>query len=209
MKQLQIIFAESDRLVAGLEQGNQKRVPVRKPVVLQTSDGRITGSVPRTKAELEEDFWKRVNQGKENECWEWKAGRNTKVKGRDYGIVWMNGKKRKTHQVAYEIMIGEIPDGMFVCHKCDNPPCCNPKHLFLGTPQENVDDCFKKGRARREIGEDRYNAKLTESDVNQIRARYIKRSLTSGGRALAKEFGVGATMIDAIIKGRRWKHLLT
>lgn len=208
MKQLEIIFARSEQQEGKQEQEKRKLVLVRKPVALQGKDGRILGSIPRTKSELEEDFWKRVKQGKDDECWEWKAGRNTKVKGRDYGIVRMNGKRRKTHQVAYEIAIGKIPSGMFVCHKCDNPPCCNPKHLFAGTPKDNVEDCFRKGRAYREMGEDRYNARLTESDVNQIRARYIKRSFISGGRALAKEFGVGATMIDAIVKGRKWKHLL-
>jgi hypothetical protein len=76
------------------------------------------------------------------ECWEWNGPR---TKG-GYGATWVNGKKRMTHRLAYEWAKGPIPPGMYVMHRCDNPPCCNPDHLAIGTPSENQQDRLAKGR---------------------------------------------------------------
>lgn len=75
-------------------------------------------------------------------CWEWGAQLN--VSG--YGVVKIGGNPQMAHRVSYKFFHGDIPDGMSVCHKCDNPVCINPKHLFLGTHQDNMDDMYKKGR---------------------------------------------------------------
>jgi hypothetical protein len=77
-----------------------------------------------------------------NECIEWRGARTNE----GYGRKWKNGKVRYTHRLAYAWANGPIPDGMWVLHKCDNPPCCNPEHLFLGTNQDNLLDCISKGR---------------------------------------------------------------
>jgi hypothetical protein len=78
------------------------------------------------------------------ECWEWKLSRHDK----GYGIICVNsnGSCKRVHRVSYESYIGPIPKGMMVCHTCDNPPCCNPAHLWLGTNQDNVSDMISKGR---------------------------------------------------------------
>jgi len=94
-------------------------------------------------------FWDKVDIKSSDDCWEWQAARdNTKM---NYGIFGYKGKIRKAHRVAYELIYGEIPKGegyhgTCVCHKCDNPGCVNPEHLFLGSQADNINDRNKKGR---------------------------------------------------------------
>lgn len=146
-------------------------------------------------------------------CWNWKGKKNES----GYGTMWnptiRNGKKTNAHQFSYILYNGEIPDGMFVCHKCDNPSCVNPNHLFLGTPQDNVDDKMRKGRHRTRVfhGKDHpqhgthspYN-KLSESDVQEIRKLYGEGETLRG---IASKFGVVHGVINNIIQGRKWAWL--
>ena len=91
-------------------------------------------------------FWDKVNIAGPDECWEWTAG--TYLKGLKYGRFQFEGKAKSAHRVAYILTNGDIPDDMFVCHTCDNPACCNPKHLWLGSAKDNTQDMLKKGRAK-------------------------------------------------------------
>lgn len=183
-----------------------KRVRQRKRGVLQGSDGRIIGTRKRSREELLEDFWSRVEK-LPNGCWEWTAGKNGKNVGRDYGIVWAGGKK-KAHRFSYELANGTVPKGFYVCHRCDNPRCVNPAHLFAGTAKQNTADCIQKGRLNRPRGERQHAAVLTAEIVKQIRSRYTPRSKRNGCAAMASEFGVSKSLIHAIHNRRIWKHVI-
>lgn len=110
-------------------------------------------------------FWSRIDVKSESECWSWMGARTN----RGYGFYApLPGVLLKTHRVAYALQNGEIEDGLFVCHKCDNPSCCNPAHLFLGTPKDNTQDMISKGRGNRSYGELNPIAKLTKEQVRAI-----------------------------------------
>ncbi len=90
-----------------------------------------------------ESFWARVQVGDPDSCWPWLGQRSRK----GYGVLSYAGKKKSAHRLSVVFSTGEgVPDGLCVCHKCDNPPCCNPSHLFIGTHQENMQDMYDKGR---------------------------------------------------------------
>lgn len=132
------------------------------------------------------------------DCWIWTCG----INGKGYGNVKVNGLTKSAHRAAYELENGPIVKGMLVCHRCDNPLCVNPDHLFLGTPKQNTHDSIEKRRWS--VGEHHPPAKLTESDVSEIRRRYA-----SGERqiALGREFGIHQTGISAIVLRKKWRHV--
>lgn len=129
-------------------------------------------------------------------CWEWTAMMST----RGYGRIKINGRRVSAHRVSWTIHNGPIPEGLWVLHRCDNRRCVNPEHLFLGTHEENMRDMREKGRAS--SGEARYNAKLTESDVAEIRRL---RAEGSRLRPLAERFGVTVQVVSSIALGRKWR----
>lgn len=112
-----------------------------------------------------------------------------------YVYYWFNGKWARLHRLIYEAHNGPIPKGMMVCHSCDNPSCCNPDHLFLGTNQDNMVDMVQKGRG--------YAQKLTCEQVASIKSRLGNQTQTS----LANEFGVHKTVISQIKRNIVWKHV--
>ena len=114
----------------------------------------------------------------------------------------MNWKKYRTHRLAYELTYGEISDDILVCHSCDNPPCCNPDHLFLGTPNDNTQD-KKKGRARYLKGSELPQTKLTKNQTIEIIQLYHTNKYTQ--KYLGERYGVSRSAIDAILRGTNWK----
>jgi len=148
----------------------------------------------------------------ETGCWLWLGGVKGHAPLRQYGNITVGSRKeggRRTvsaHRFSYETYIGPIPEGMFVCHKCDVPSCVNPDHLFVGTRQDNVDDRERKGRNDTsgiiKRGEDHLQSKLTQVQVDHIKINIKKRGDIA---RLAKEFGVSYKTISDINMGKTWK----
>lgn len=149
---------------------------------------------------IEQRFWKKVEKRAPNECWpakaNWKRYGNMRVPG--------VGKCVGLHRVAHMLFIGPIPPGALVMHACDNPKCCNPAHLGIGTHLDNQRDMIAKGRkiTKGSRGEDSYKAKLSEEDV-----RYIKSHPEISNTDLGEKFGVVPNTIRAIRIGRSWGHV--
>lgn len=108
-------------------------------------------------------------------CWEWSGHRDR----RGYGTFWMDGKRRAC-RVAWLLSHAIIPEGFFVCHRCDNPPCVNPDHLFLGTPADNTNDSV--GKDRHACGSRHGTARLTETDIVHIRSLLAQGSTQRAAR---------------------------
>lgn len=140
-------------------------------------------------------------------CWLW-TGRVTGL-GRPnnlgYGVLKVGQKNTMAHRLSFTIHRGEIPEGKLVMHKCDNPLCVRPSHLFLGTQKDNVADCVSKDRHSR--GTVNKVAKLTDEIVREIRRRYKPYDRKNGGDAMAKEFGVHSSVVNGIVNGKRWRHV--
>ena len=137
----------------------------------------------------------------DNGCWEICGTRHRQ----GYGVIGVSGHNKYAHRLAYETWVGAIPEGMVVRHKCDNPPCINPKHLELGNQKDNMRDRDERGRRTPARGEKNGYAKLKESDIPVIRAR-LKRGDTH--KSIANDFGVSRTVIYLIKNNKTWRHVL-
>lgn len=136
-------------------------------------------------------------------CLEWQGARNN----RGYGKIQVQRRTRGAHVVAWEEANGRpVPSGLQVCHRCDNPPCIEPIHLFVGTPAENTADSWAKGRRVIRTGEDHHGAKLCGSDVAEIRNRLAHSKHVRYG-VLAAEFGVSKSTIWRIANHLNWKGI--
>ena len=155
--------------------------------------------------DLTSAFWRFVVPSSPDECWEWSGPVMTTRGG--YGRLepMVNGKRLSfaAHRMSWEIHFGPIPDGMLVCHRCDNPPCVNPAHLFLGTPKDNTRDMVGKGRQipSRLPGEKNGRARLLWDEVREIRECYRAGDTQRG---LAARYGVEKTTIANIVNNRTW-----
>ena len=132
-----------------------------------------------------------------NGCWVWQGV----LHPHGYGSITVNRRTIRAHRFAYERLVGPIPAGMVVCHRCDNRACVNPEHLWLGTNDENMADMAQKRRAA--FGRRQHLAKLDEDKVRQIRA--IGSSMKQ--RDLAKQFGVSQRAVVMILHNITWRHV--
>lgn len=144
---------------------------------------------------LEQRFFSRFAKLK-NGCWQWRA--HTDKDG--YGVLPGDSKNTRAHRFSYEFHKGKIPDGMVVCHSCDNPGCVNPEHLFTGTTKDNAQDALKK--QRHYVGEKNGRSKLTEQQVKNILVSPLN------GPELAEMYGVDRATINSIKRRSTWKHLV-
>ncbi len=164
-----------------------------------SSEKKRSGPMPR---DIGERFWDLVDKRGPDDCWNWKAAMRSK-RGK-YGAFQLGRKKVEgSHVMAYRLTNGDIPKGMFVCHSCDNPKCCNPKHLFLGTSKQNSEDMVSKGRSA--TGERNAAHKLTETAVSEIRAKFASGECTR--LELSLMYRVSETTISLIVNRRRWAHV--
>ena len=165
---------------------------------------------------LEERFWARVLRLPGDGCWEWQGARvhNT------YGRAWDGEQVEYAHRLSWRLSHGPIPPGFLVCHRCDNPPCVRPDHLFLGRSEDNVADMVKKGRhvsrageasgsrrrpESRPRGEDNVRAKLTTEMVLAIREEFASKGTPK--LTLARRYGVNPSTISSIVLRRTWRHV--
>lgn len=169
------------------------------------------------------DFWAHVDVRGPDECWPWRDAKSD----RGYGLVRYRKRNWKAPRLAWVLTYESDPGKSFVLHRCDNPPCCNPAHLFLGTHEENMADMTAKGRhvtrtrtdhlpsgdnhhARKhpEVmarGEGHGNAKLTEAEVRAIRATWD--SGQSSIAALARSYGMSKYAITCVVHRKTWRHV--
>jgi len=142
------------------------------------------------------NFWKKVKAADEASCWNWTASKRN-----GYGAIKINGKMRPSHRVSWIIHNGKIPKGLHVLHRCDNPVCCNPNHLFLGTHAENMKDRDEKGRVAHNRGEKNGRAKLTKEAVIEI-FYDIDTNVK-----IAKKHGISRYTVRDIKNYKRWQHV--
>jgi len=174
---------------------------------------------------MAERFWSKVRVLGPDDCWEWQAYRNPHGYG-TIGTGGRDGTMALAHRVAYELTYGVIPSSApHICHHCDNPPCCNPKHLFAGTHSDNMRDCVAKDRhvgsvcperlahgarngsrthpEKRLRGDQHPVARLRAADIPIIRSVAHHSSVS----AIARRFDVGRTTINNVLNGNTWRHV--
>ena len=187
-------------------------------------------AVPQISGKDIQRFWSKVKIAGPDECWLWTAGGH----GQGYGHFTITRRCYKSHQVAKASVVGPIPPGSCVCHTCDNPPCCNPAHLFIGTDTDNARDKIAKGRARPQTGENHWmkkhpelikrgdqhhshlhpelrvrgskhgNAILNEQLVVEIRDRHRSGETY---RSMSAAFHVSRSTIKSVVTRRMWRHV--
>lgn len=149
----------------------------------------------------EERFWSQVDKRGPDECWIWTGS----PVGNGYGYFTMGrGHRVYAHRFSYERANGPVPSGLDVLHKCDNPPCVNPNHLYAGTPTENVRDCREHNRLNPPRGSRSGTARLTEELVIEIRHAH---ECGQSSASLARQYGVGESTIGNIVNRKTWNHI--
>jgi len=160
-------------------------------------------SKTRSKDTLIARFWSKVI--KEDNCWLWTGSKTLAGYGTIIAGTARTGDKTEVsiyaHRASWEIANGRaIPSGMIICHTCDNPPCVNPDHLFLGTHADNIRDKTAKGRTPK--GEYHHAAKLSDNDIRAIRESPLSQL------ELSSEYEISQSNVSLIKAGKRWKHVV-
>ncbi len=165
---------------------------------------------PRTP--LADRFWSKIRKDgpiptrfpELGPCWLWTAANTSNGYGR-IRVGGRGGPQMRAHRLAWELTNGPIGDSsIFVMHKCDNPPCCNPAHLSLGTHAENMADCSVKGRTKEQRGSNHALTKLTEYDVIEMRAAWLRGEKLID---IAAKFGIRKSTASYIVNGKTWTHV--
>lgn len=149
-------------------------------------------------------FWNKIRLigASDDECWVWTRA----TTGMGHGVVRMDGANHGAHRIAYFLGKGTFDSRLNVCHACDNPPCCNPNHLWIGTQSDNLRDMFAKNRRPSAKGTRHASAKLNDDLVREIREIYARGGIST--RALAVKYGVDYSGIHGIVTRKYWKHVV-
>lgn len=191
------------RRIEGLERPCLECGTVFRPDPDKARNAKFCGHpcrIARMKRFKPEEFWKRVQ--KSDGCWEWMGY----VKSDGYGVFGANGSDHGrpiAHRVSWTINFGDVPQGMQVCHHCDNRRCVRPDHLFLGTAKDNMHDASSKGRMAR--GEKARAARMTSEQVLTIRRKHSLERMSYAD--LSREYEVGETTISRAARDLTWRHL--
>lgn len=145
-------------------------------------------------------FWQKIERHGPEECWPWTG--STMNGGHGEFFVSPDRGRIPAHVFALELAGKSATAGQEGCHHCDNPPCCNPAHLYFGTRQQNIDDMWARGRGRR--GSRHPFARLTEDKVKDLRVRFAEGESNT---VLAQEYGICSGMVSNIVNGKAWKHV--
>jgi HNH endonuclease len=147
----------------------------------------------------DEILFSKIIKNKKTGCWEWIG-----TKKRGYGYMKINGKDKAIHRLLYERYKGKILSEMNVCHTCDNPSCCNPDHLWLGTQTQNIHDCVEKKRDNKRKGETHLRTKITEKQAIEIKIQYrngIKPTV------ICRLMNIPYSTVYKICINENWKHI--
>ena len=160
----------------------------------------MTTPIPKLNKEQIDRFWNMVDIGESEKCWNWKHTTNKW----GYGRVKFDHHQFGAHRVAWALANRTDPGDQLICHTCDNPLCCNPKHLFLGNHSTNALDATRKGRWHSNAGENHGLAKLTESDIADIRSMYLRGY---SQKTIAEVLNIHQSTVSRIMSHKRWSHL--
>lgn len=165
------------------------------------------GEAPNSPSHLLRRIANDIQISPETGCWEWRGSDN----GQGYGHIFLHNRGQVyTHRLIWELIYGKLQPGVCVLHRCDNPPCCNPSHLFTGTLKDNSQDAARKGRLRgprfaATPGESHPMSKLTDVKVLEI---YRRAHLGETCASLGREFECSPTLVSLIRRRKRWTHIL-
>ena len=143
-------------------------------------------------------FWSYVDKKSPEECWQWMLSSDS----RGYGEIRLQNRLWRSSRVAYHLRHGSIPSGMHVLHKCDNPLCCNPDHLFAGTNFDNMQDMLKKGRGKNRFTKRPNVTRLTAEQVREIRKLH---AAGSSSKVLGKTYRIDPKTVSRIVNRHTWK----
>ncbi len=161
----------------------------------------------------EQRFWDKVHKREDDECWIWtgaRVGYRKRDRSDGYGRIWDGKCYKNAHRYSYELHYGKISDGLYVCHSCDNPPCVNPNHLWLGTAYENNLDMHRKGRWKkrnkiRKAKTEKHGTKLTLTQVKEMRKLRDSNPKIYKLKVLGEMFCVDCSTVSQIVNYKAWK----
>lgn len=174
---------------------------------MQAPDNRVletTKALPALFLSDIDEFWSRIIIGSKDDCWRTKG--RWRPSGNKYSYVRIKGVLYRAHRVAFLTAHPEWDQQSYVCHSCDHPWCCNPRHLFAGTAKDNMNDRDSKGRGRlpNQKGAQHSQSKLTDEDVLAMRREYADGTPQP---VLAAKYGVGQYQVSKIVNRKEWTHI--